>query len=845
MTGPDTVVAPELLDALPMAVVLVDGGGRIIGWNAAAEALYGHDRRAALGADAVGLVFEADDRSSAAELLEGARRGDAWDGDYRVRRGDGALLVSSFRLAPVGDGCAWIATDGMDQGLAEQERSVLLAAERAARSTAEEALGLFEAILASAPLGIAVFDLDLKYVRVNDAYAAVTGIPAEAHAGVALGGTVPLHPDVAADLRRVVTTGRTTPSRALDLAGVPAPGGEGTLGSASDGPRSFMVSCFPVRSTAGTLVGAGLTLAEVTEARRAEAERISLLRRAEAAHQRLSILAMASTVLSSTMDLDELLTRLSRVLTPVAADWSVIQLLGTGGAVEHVAVSHRDRASADALATVLRSAPFNLDGAGPVAEAMRTGQAVLLGPTEVADAVRRAASDRDQSELASRFSVDAAAVVPIQLRSEVLGVLILSTEGARSLDDDDLDLAVEIAHRAALAVSNARAYQQEHKIAESLQRALLPASVPAVPGLELAVRYVAATDGASVGGDWYDVLPFADGSTGLVVGDIVGHDIAASTSMGQVRSALRAYAYEDHVSPGGTLARVDRLSDSLGLSLATCVFGVLDLSSGTFRWSNAGHPPPLLVRAGRVTLLEEGAGVLLGVTDGEGTVDAAVEVRDGDVLVLYTDGLVERRGESLHVGFQRLAAATQSAVARALAADSLCDALLDALLPPSSDRDDDVALLVVRVGADEAVASSYRIELVAAPQSVPVARGFVAGALQGRGWHEEVDAAVLLTSELVTNAIRHAGGRCALALNFLTARSVEISVEDGDAQPPVVRRAGRLEESGRGLVLVDAMAASWGTRPAPSGGKATWFTLRRRGDPPASARSTTTSIPSA
>src|SRR5215207_10240216 len=146
------------------------------------------------GAPVLDVLFDEVDRPAAAALFDAADHGRAWEGDFRVRRSDGILLVSSFRLAPagVGFGSAWLATDGIDQGLAEQERSVLLSAERAARTTAEEALGLVEAIVTSAPVGIAVFDLDLRYVRVNDAYAALSGVPAADHAGAQVGDVVPM-----------------------------------------------------------------------------------------------------------------------------------------------------------------------------------------------------------------------------------------------------------------------------------------------------------------------------------------------------------------------------------------------------------------------------------------------------------------------------------------------------------------------------------------------------------------------------------------------------------------------------------------------------------------------------
>jgi len=800
----ETVAAGELLDALPLAVVLVDPAGRVSGWNTAAEALYGHPRGDVLGALVLDVLFEADDRAAASELFHAVTDGRSWDGDFRVRRSDGVLLVSSFRLAPAGAdvGSAWLATDGIDQGLAEQERSVLLSAERAARSTAEEALGLVEAILTSAPVGIAVFDLDLRYVRVNDAYAALSGVPAADHTGGQLGDVVPLQADVAADLRRVVTTGRTILGRNVEL-----------VTDEVEAARFFTVSYFPVRSTAGALVGAGLTLVEVTEAKRAEAERVALLRRAEAAHQRLSILATASTVLTTTMELDELLARLTRVLTPIAADWCVIQLLGRLGEVEHVAVSHRSREAAEDLAAVLRTASFPVDGDTLVAGVLRSGQARLAGPEAL-------------PELRARADVHSAVVVPIESRGQVFGVLILATEGDRRLDDDDLDLAVEIAHRAALAVGNARAYQQEHKIAESLQRALLPTTVPAVAGLELAVRYVAATDGASVGGDWYDVLAFADGTTGIVVGDVVGHDIAASTSMGQLRSALRVYAWEEHARPAAALARVDRLFDNLGLAYATCVFGVLDLASSSFCWSNAGHPPPLLLRDGKATFLDGGAGVLLGVTAGEGMAEATSEIRPGDILVLYTDGLVERRDESLQVGLSRLVAAAEQAAGQGAGVDAevLCEALLDALVPTTGSRDDDLAILVAHVCVEEP-AYVHRMPFDTKPESAALTRGFTAGVLQGAGWRQHVDTAVLLVSELVTNAIRHAKGPCALVVTF-GGDSVELSVEDSDPRPPAPRAAGGLDESGRGFVLVGALADDWGVRALP-GGKATWFVLER------------------
>ena len=684
----------ELLDVIPLAVVLVEGG-RIRSWNPAAEVLYGHRSDDVLDRPVVDVLFDADDRLAATDLLEriAAAGGEPWEGDLRVRRSDGHLLVTSFRGVAVGGATiVWMATDGMDQGLAEQERAVLLSAEHAARRESEEALGLVEAILSSAPVGIAVFDLDLHYVRVNAAYAEVSGVAVDAHRGGRLGDVVPLPYEVGADLRRVVTTGRTILNRAVEVPDRRAPGL----------PRHFEVSYYPVRTTAGVLVGAGVTVVEVTAAKRLEAERVALLAQAEAAQERLAILATASTVLASTMQIDELLDRLARVLTPGVADWCAIAALGASGGVEHVAVSHRDRVRAGELAAFVAENPLAAQSIGPVAAVLASGEARLVDGEGIEAALREAAGDVGRPDLAEAFHLRSSVVVPIDVRNQVRGVLVLATDGERTLDVDDLDLAVEVAHRAALALGNAEAFQQEHRIAESLQRSLLPEVVAGPEGLDLSVRYLAATDGASVGGDWYDVIRFADGRVGLVVGDVVGHDLAASSAMGQLRSTLRAFAYEDHESAAGVLARLDRLFEALGLSYATCVLAILDPATRTFQWSCAGHPPPLLVGKGTARFLEGGAGALLGLAAGTKTGEAAIILDEGDAIVLYTDGLVERRGESIDVGLRRLA---DAAGALAGGAEAVCTALLGSLLPVGIARDDDVAILVARLTPTSGVLS--------------------------------------------------------------------------------------------------------------------------------------------
>ena len=677
-----------LLESVPVGVVLVRDA-TVVGWNAAAEVLYGRRRSEAAGRPLTEVLFEPADGPAVLETLARVRAGEVWEGNARVRRADGVLLVSGFRAVPVGDDglVAWVALDHVDQAMAEQERAVLLSAEHAARATAEEALGLVEAVVGSAPVGIAVFDLQLRYVRVNEAFAALSGLTPEEHVGSFVGEVVPLPPEVAADLRRVVTTGRHILDREVGI--------DTTAG----GPRSFQFNFYPVQTTGGELIGAGTTVAEVTALRRAEAAREEMLAEARAAQRRLAVLSTASAALSTTMDLDEMLGRLARSLAPAEADWCLIELLGESGRFERAVASHRSAEKGRVLRATMLASPADQGGDGPIASALRSGKAQRFVGPQVQAAFARAAADRRLERFPGVEDLRSAVVVPIRSGEDPLGVLVLATEGDRLLGDDDVDLAVEVAHRAALAVRNARSYQQEHDIAENLQRGLLPASLPEVPGVELAVRYLAATEGALVGGDWYDVAPLDDGSAALAVGDVVGHDIVAASAVGPLRTGLRVHADGRVDEPAHVLGRLDRLVDQLGLPMATAVLAVLEPGRRQLRWSSAGHLPPLLVRRSTARYLEDGGGLPLGAgVPGAAPAPrrtASVRLAAGDTLLLCTDGLVERRGESIDAGMGRLARAV---IGVGGGVEELCDAVLDRVLPAGARRSDDVVVLAARLG---------------------------------------------------------------------------------------------------------------------------------------------------
>jgi serine phosphatase RsbU (regulator of sigma subunit) len=331
---------------------------------------------------------------------------------------------------------------------------------------------------------------------------------------------------------------------------------------------------------------------------------------------------------------------------------------------------------------------------------LRTTLAAFFHPEDAslaATARERALADRRPFVVEQRVLHADGDVRQTVTRGEVVTDADGAVAGMRGTTQD-----VTEQRRAALAVLEARAalmsqtmeLAEEHRIKESLQRAVLPARLPSVTGVELAARYLPADMPSLVGGDWYDAFCLPDGSLAVATGDVVGHDLDAAATMGQVRNALRAYAFSDD-PPAEVLARLNRLITGLGDNgLATALFGRIDPAQRAFRWSCGGHPPPLLIGAAGPRLLSCPAGVMLGAVPSGRYDDARVAVEPGDLLVLYTDGLIERRDSDLDQGFAALADAAGDLHGRP--AEAACAALMDRLLP-DEEHEDDVCLLVLRV----------------------------------------------------------------------------------------------------------------------------------------------------
>ena len=455
------------------------------------------------------------------------------------------------------------------------------------------------------------------------------------------------------------------------------------------------VSVSPVFDGHGSLTNFVGVQADVTARVQAEAEREEAYRAAERAQSRLAVLAGVSAALSTTLDVGEALHRMAAELVPAFADWCAVDL-AEPQAVRRVAVAHRDPTKMAALRAVPPTAGVRTT---VVSTVLSAGQPQLFG--EIDDArLAELAGPPERLALLREVGVTSGMVVPLRARSRVLGALSFGlADHDRRYGEEDLSMAVDIGRRAGLAIDNAHLYSKEHEVAVALQRSMLP-RVPPVPGLEISAHYFAGSERADVGGDWYDVLPLPDGSVGIAVGDVMGHDLIAAAAMGQLRSVLRSYAWEGH-RPSEVLERLDRLVQGLGMAqLATCVYGRLlpVEGGGLLRYANAGHLPPVVQsRTGEVEILDGGKSVLIGAPGGSsegGRPDGTAFIPRGATLILYTDGLVEDRETDVDSGVARLCALV-AAHDPALGVSTLCDRLLDELL--TGPRTDDAAVIAVQV----------------------------------------------------------------------------------------------------------------------------------------------------
>ncbi|MFC0028503.1 SpoIIE family protein phosphatase [Micromonospora chaiyaphumensis] len=417
-------------------------------------------------------------------------------------------------------------------------------------------------------------------------------------------------------------------------------------------------------------------------------------RRAEEAHDRLAMLAGMSETLGGTLDVATAVDRLGHSMVPLLADWCLITLVDPAGRPRTVAGFHRDPERA---ADTARFAALLATGLGPdsiIRSVLRTGRPVRREAAALAD-VERGATHPELVPLAERLGFGSHLSVPITATGgrAIGAVTLVNGPHRRGFDESDLRTALDVGRRAEQAVGNSRLYGEQRHVAEVLQHSMLP-TLPVVPGVELAARYLPAADRVEVGGDWYDAFVQPDGDLVAAIGDVAGHDIEAAATMGQLRNLVRGDAYGRDDPIDEIMTHLDRAIRGLPVpTVATAVLARVSPAAPGLRvsWCNAGHPPPLLIPAdGPVRALDGDRGTLLGLTHPPRRTRQALTLAPGDTLLLHTDGLTESRDRSIDEGEVELIA--QLAGAARLPLATLCDQLLAA----AHRREDDVALLALR-----------------------------------------------------------------------------------------------------------------------------------------------------
>ncbi len=392
--------------------------------------------------------------------------------------------------------------------------------------------------------------------------------------------------------------------------------------------------------------------------------------------------------------------------------------------------------------------------------------------------------------------------MPLVSGRKSVGILELGWAEPVTLDEDDHRFLRTLAGQGAQALDRARHFESERSIAETLQRSVLPVSLPRVAGVQIAARYLPGTQGLDIGGDWFDAVELRDGRLGLVVGDVVGKGVHAAANMGQLRNALRAISVE-RLKPPSALARLDRLaSDGLDSTFATVVYAVFDPAAGVLRHSSAGHPPPVIAFPdGRVELLEGGRGLPLGTGLGAKYRQSVVELPAGSILVLYTDGLVERRGDSIDEGIDALVAAMREAP---LDAEQMLEHVLDELVE-GADRADDIAILAARFLP--VAPRPLDLEVASRERSLHLVRDAIRTWLEGTALpRSDAEDLLLAAWEVCANAIEHAADPLEDVVRIradVTDVRVRIVVDDTGRFVPISTRPHR----GLGLQLAEKLAS--------------------------------------
>ena len=691
-----------LLDAIGGAVIVTDLRGEIVYVNLAAEVLYGYPAAQMVGENVRDVLVLPGDLAEAESIMSTVLGGESWSGEFPVRLRDGSSVTVKVTDSPLwrnGQVVGVIGVADVVLALDEQATAARLAEARIARLavvTAElagcsdvdhltsvvishvaDAVG---ASVASLSLLTGPDTLELVGLRGGSAaagrwaaYALSADLPTSESlrmlAPVALGSRDEIEQKYPALL------GSVGVDRAMVC--LPLSVDRRRLGVISLG---FPEQRLPDAKEMQFLVVFSDTCAQALE-------RLQALEQARTSAARIGLLADVSIALAQSLDYRTTLATVARLTVPTLADWCAVQIL-EDGELHTVAVEHSEPAKvALALAYQQRYPPDPASTTGPY-NVLRTGQTELY-PEITDEMLVASARDEDHLRLTRELGLASVIIVPLTSRGRILGVITLvSAESGRRLGPSDAAFAENLARRAGAAIDNAHLFTQTRETALRLQRAILPSHLPRVQGLEIACHYAPAGD-TEVGGDFYDALVLPDGRIAVFLGDVAGRGIPAAAAMAQIRAAIRAYAAIDP-DPAVVFTQLDRMASIMPVTdFVTVIYILLDASLDTYSIISAGHLPALLVNAsGDVSLLSPPIGTPLGISMTRTAVTVSLAKRD--TILLYSDGLVERRNEPIDVGIDRLSRDAQS-----IGPGPLSEQLLK-LARLQDQIDDDVTMLAMR-----------------------------------------------------------------------------------------------------------------------------------------------------
>ncbi|SEE07951.1 SpoIIE family protein phosphatase [Streptomyces sp. TLI_105] len=678
---------------------------------------------------------------------------------------------------------------------------------------------VLEALFTQSPLGLFLFDEQLRVRRYNATPRGLRGIAADQVIGRTFGevGTGFDTAGLAVLAGETLRTGRSVLRHLVKGRPTGLPEQETTIS----------VSLFRVDEAADGRPGVVMAVEDVTER--------------EAARARLDLLHEAHRRVGTTLDATTTARELADVLVPALADAVTVHILDAvlrgeqrrpgpvdpGRPLRRAAFLAGPGARAEERDAVLETLPF----ATPFTRTLEDGTPRLLARLD--DTGTWPPEESEHARALAAAGVHSLMTVPLAVPEGVLGVLTLyRCERSVPYTRQDLDLAAQVASRAALGIDHASSYTRERNTATALQRHLLPSRTPRLTTVETAHLYLPVT----AGGDWFDVIELSGARVGLVVGDVVGHGIEAAATMGRLRTALRTLADLD-LEPDEVLTHLDEIAarlaresaddtgdgndvDGTGAAVATCAYAVYDPATRRLSLASAGHPTPLLVSpAGEPIEAEAGVGAPLGTAHGAYET-TTVDLDDGAVLCLYTDGLLAGRDDAPHT-LRRVLAHQDRSLSETV--DAIAYALAD------EHAEDDAVLLLARThGLSEDQVAHW--DLPADPSVVSTARALTERQLAAWGLEGVAFETELIVSELVTNAIRY--GQGPVQLRLIRDRYLTCEVTDGSSTSPHMRRARDTDEGGRGLYLVMSLSDRWGTRHAARG-KTVWSQQALSGGPTA------------